>query len=259
MTPPAVAAPSRTRTPRAAAPPRRISGPARGRTAATGAAPPPLALRLGGAVHGLAEHRLLDRIIRGRAWIAILAVGLIGIVFMQVSMLRTNAGIGRAVETAGRLELENSAMQAVISELSSGDRIEAEASKLGLILAPGTPRFLDARNADSRRAVSSMTAPGEGIVAATLTSSAPPTTAGPTLSATGVAPSPPASSTTAAAPVASTAAPASSAAAPATGTTASPPAPAPAPAPQAQPVSTPAAAAPSPGETGGAAGAAPGR
>jgi hypothetical protein len=189
MTPPAAAVAPRTRTKRHAPPPRRVSGPARGRAAATTvAAPPPLALRLGGAVHGLAEHHLLERIVRGRAWIAILGVGLIGIVFMQVSMLRMNAGIGQAIERAGTLERENAAIRASISELSSGDRIAAEASKLGLILPPGTARFLDARGADARRALASMTAPGQGIVPS-VTSLAPAAISTvPTLADTSVAP-----------------------------------------------------------------------
>jgi hypothetical protein len=165
MTPPAAAAATRTRTNRTAAAPRRVSGPARGRTrAAAVAAPPPLALRLGGAVHNLAEHHFLDRLIRGRAWIGILAVGLMGIVFMQVSMLRMNAGIGEAVEKTSTLERENSAMRAAISELSSGDRIAAEAAKLGLILPAGTARFLDARGTDARKAASMIGVPGENIV-----------------------------------------------------------------------------------------------
>ena len=173
MTPPAAAAAARTRTQRTTPPPRRVSGPARGKqrststrpgAAATIAATPPLALRLGGAVHGIAEHHLLERILRGRAWIAILAVGLMGIVFMQVSMLRMNAGIGQAVDRSAVLERHNAAIRASISELSSGDRIAAEAARMGLILPAGTPRFLDARDADARRALASMTAPGEGIV-----------------------------------------------------------------------------------------------
>lgn len=164
MTPPAAAAPARTRTRRHAPPPRRVSGPVRGRGRAAAPSPPPLALRLGGAVHGLAEHRLLDRIARGRAWIGIVAVGLIGIVFMQVSMLRMNAGIGQAVERATVLQRQNAAVRATISELSSGERIAAEAARLGLVAPATTPRFLDARGADVRRALSSMTPPGEGIV-----------------------------------------------------------------------------------------------
>lgn len=196
MTPPAAAAAPRTRTKRAAPPPRRVSGPARGRARSTGAtvaAPPPLALRLGGAVHGLAEHHFLDRLIRGRAWIGIIAVGLIGIVFMQVSMLRLNAGIGGAVEKASTLERQNAAMRAEISELSSVDRLAAEALKIGLVLPPGTPRFLNARGADAARAAASITVPGEGVVPSALpavTEPVDPLSTTPVLGQTGVAPAP---------------------------------------------------------------------
>lgn len=206
MTPPAAAATApRTRTRRTTPPPRRVSGPVRGRAAAgTVAAPPPLALRLGGAVHTIAEHHLLDRLVRGRAWIAILAVGLMGIVFMQVSMLRMNAGIGAAVERSSTLDRQNSGLRASISELSSGDRIAAEASKLGLVLPPGTPRFLDARDADAAKAVKSMTPPGEGImpsaVEATMVAAVPTV---PVLADTGVAPDP-TTATLAEAPVTTT-------------------------------------------------------
>lgn len=193
MTPPAAAAAprTRTRTRRPAPPPRRVSGPVRGRGATAVAAPPPLALRLGGAVHGIAEHHLLDRLVRGRAWIAILAVGLMGIVFMQVSMLRMNAGIGAAVERASVLDRQNSALRAAISELSSGDRIAAEAGKLGLILPPVTPRFLDARDADAATAVRSMTPPGEGIMPSTAeTVVVLAASSVPVMDQTGVAPDP---------------------------------------------------------------------
>jgi hypothetical protein len=259
MTPPAAAAAPRTRTRPATAPARRRSGPARStrarpRASAAGAASAPLALRIGGAVHGLAEHRLLERIIRGRAWIAILTAGLIGIVFMQVSMLRMNAGIGQAVETASTLERENAALRASISELSSGDHIEAVAARQGLILPTSTPRFLDAAHFDPARALRSISAPGSGVVSL---SAAPGTPTGLTatqLAPTGVAPSPDTTSANTApastAPAATTTAPSTTAAAPtrssstpppSTTTTASPP-----PAP---------AAATTASTTGGAAGA----
>jgi hypothetical protein len=188
MTPPAAAAP-RTRTNRTAAPPRRVSGPARRRAHAP-AGPPPLALRIGGAVHGLAEHRMLERIIRGRAWIAIVGIGLIGIVFMQVSMLRLNAGIGRAVDTATRLERDNSVLRGTISELSSGDHIEAEAARMGLVLPTATPRFLDARHFDPARAVSSITAPGHVTLTSTTAATTTPALTASQLAPTGVAPAP---------------------------------------------------------------------
>jgi hypothetical protein len=205
MTPPAAAQAARTRTRRTAPPPRRVSGPVRSRSGATTTAPPPLGLRLGGAVQGLADHRWLDRVIRGRAWIAILGLGLIGIVFMQVSMLRMNAGIGRAVDTAATLERENAAYRATISELSSGDHIAAEAVKLGFVAPTQTPRFLDARGFDPARALRVISAPGVGVLATTTTPSSTTDTTVGQLAQTGVAPSP---STIAAAPPV-TAAPAS--------------------------------------------------
>lgn len=255
MTPPAAAAATRTRTPRATPPARRVSGPARSR-AATVTGPPPLALRLGGAVHGLAEHRLLERIIRGRAWIGILAVGLIGIVFMQVSMLRMNAGIGQAVEKSATLERQNSTMRAAISELSSGDRIAAEATRLGLVLPAGTPRFLDARGADARRALASMTEPGEGIVPSVATLDAGATAQTPVLGQSSIAPTAtPATATSDAATAAPAAAAPATTTAPTATATATPTAqPAAAAVPAAQPQTAPAQTAappPSTATTGG--------
>src|SRR5919197_6502292 len=84
---------------RGAAPraPRRISGPARPALAGAAAARPPLAMRLGTTAMRIGDARVLDRLVRGRPWIALVAIGLMGIVFMQVSLLKLNAGISRAV------------------------------------------------------------------------------------------------------------------------------------------------------------------
>jgi len=233
MTPPAAAAAPRTRIRPSTAPPRRVSGPAHKRSERTVPSPPPLALRLGGAVHGLAEHHLVDRLVRGRAWIGILAIGLIGIVFMQVSMLRLNAGVGAAVEKAGVLERQNSALRASISELSSGERIAAEALQLGLVLPAGTPRFLNAEGVVASRAAASIAPPGEGIIPSASTTETtaldPAATTTPILGDSGVtAAQDPAAIT--AAPAAGASDPSASAdpavqpAAPATTTTTTPPA-----------------------------------
>lgn len=266
MTPPAAAA--RTRTRRTASPPRRISGPAHPRRhAGAVAGPPPLALRLGGAVHGLTEHRLLDRLIRGRVWIAILGIGLIGIVFMQVSMLRMNAGIGRAVDTASRLERDNAALRATISEQSSGDHIEAVAARMGLVLPTDTPRFLDVRGFDAARAAGAITAPG-AFSASDATTTTPTDVAAPALAPTGVAPSP---DTTTAAPPAGIATPTAAAgttqpstststsAAPTATSTATPSADTTTSATPPTSTSQPAATAPPPAATGGASAAPTGR
>ena len=45
-----------------------------------------------------------------------------GIVAMQVSLLRLNTGISRAVQTQETLERQNATLQAAIAELTSGER-----------------------------------------------------------------------------------------------------------------------------------------
>jgi hypothetical protein len=156
MTPPpaSAAAHARTRSRRAPASriPRRVSGPVRPRavTTAGGAvalprpfgAPPPWRRGLR-RLATLPDHRLLDRLLNGSAWIVIVGTALIGIVFMQVSLLKLNAGIGNAVERAATLDRQNSELRAAVSELGSNDRIQAEAQRLGLVVPPaGSVTFL---------------------------------------------------------------------------------------------------------------------
>jgi cell division protein FtsL len=144
--------------------PRRISGPARPPRAAlaggAAAARPPLALRLGATAMRVGDARLLDRLVRGRAWIALVAIGLIGIVFMQVSLLKLNAGISRAVTAADTLERQNSSLRGDISNLDSDERIQAVAAKLGMTTpAAGDVHYLDGREADGARAAASIKPP----------------------------------------------------------------------------------------------------
>ncbi|MFN8205504.1 MAG: hypothetical protein U0S48_23350 [Solirubrobacteraceae bacterium] len=135
-----------------------MSGPARtpkgrGRgsaTAATAARPPARAFA-GGAValpaprrhvdRGLArrlgalvEHPWLDRLLTGRLWIAIVAVGLIGLVFMQVSLLKLNAGMGQDVERAEALGRQNAVLRADVSKQEAPDRIQQLALGAGMVL-----------------------------------------------------------------------------------------------------------------------------
>jgi cell division protein FtsL len=153
MTPPAAAAAPTVRPRRAPAPrgPRRISGPARPATAprrpAAGAAAgqPGLVLGLLSALDSLARHRLLDRLIRGRVWIGLVAFALIGIVTLQLGLLKLNGGIGRALEHEALLQRENAALSIENSELAAGTRVEQKAAKLGMAFVPGGAlRFLSA-------------------------------------------------------------------------------------------------------------------
>jgi cell division protein FtsL len=80
--------------------------------------------------------RLLDRLIRGRAWIGVVAFALIGIVAMQLWVVKLGVGIGRALEHVELLQRENSTLAIEDSALSSGERIERLALAEGMVIAP---------------------------------------------------------------------------------------------------------------------------
>jgi cell division protein FtsL len=193
MTPPSAATGHRSRAlRRSPAPrsPRRVSGPTRPpRAALAGAggaavARPPLSLRLGRRAMRVGDARVLDRLVRGRAWIAIVAAALIGIVFMQVSMLKLNAGVSRAVTAADTLERQNSTLRADISKLDSGERVQDAAAKLGMTTRPaGDVRYLDAERASAARAAASIKPPNPVAVAPAANATAPTGTAAATAGA----------------------------------------------------------------------------
>jgi hypothetical protein len=174
MTPPAAA----TRTlPRTVAPraPRRVSGPAarnrrddaRRKAARRSAVADPFGVRALRRTRQLADSRFLDRLIRGRLWIPLVAVGLMGIVFMQVTMLKFNAGIGRAVTSASTLEGQNAQLRADVSHLESGGRIAAEAHDLGMVVpADGSAQYVRATGAgQATTAAAKMTPADPGAIA----------------------------------------------------------------------------------------------
>jgi hypothetical protein len=133
------------------------------RLAAGGAS---LVLRVADAAVGVSGSRTMDRLVRSRAWVVIVGFGLIGIVAMQVSMLKLNSGIGRAVETAATLERSNATLRAQVSRLSSGDRIQALAGSRGFLMPePSDVTFLRAGSLgiDGARAARRMQAPNAEI------------------------------------------------------------------------------------------------
>jgi hypothetical protein len=103
-----------------------------------------------GAALGVADHRLLDRLIRGRIWIGIIAFALIGIVAMQVAVLKLNTGTAGALEAKSTLMREISAAEVASSTLGSGAHIEAEAARRGMVMAATAPvGILTARRSDA--------------------------------------------------------------------------------------------------------------
>src|SRR3954452_7984044 len=119
--------PARARVPTR---PRRVSGPMRPAPAAA----PPLRRGTTGVferLRALPETRVIDGLLRGRAWIWLIGVLLGGIVAMQVSLLKLNAGISRSVETASTLERVNADLETEVARLSSGERIQLAAADEG--------------------------------------------------------------------------------------------------------------------------------
>jgi len=118
-------------------------------------------------IRALPETRVVDGLLRGRAWIWLIGVLLGGIVAMQVSLLKLNAGISRAVTTAGTLERQNADFEADIARLSSGDRVRETALAEGMVTpSPGGVEYLTARgDRDAARAARRMQPPSELAVA----------------------------------------------------------------------------------------------
>ena len=156
LTPPAATqsgraeAPHRRRvrqSPRPAAP-RRVSGPARGRATAAPAEPltrpstgrRPLATSIGirarAFVRSLPDHPVLDRLIRGRAWIPLLGVMLAGIVAMQVEVLKLGASMGRSLEANSTLSAQNATLRESVASLADDQRIEQLAASMGMVMPP---------------------------------------------------------------------------------------------------------------------------
>jgi hypothetical protein len=122
--------------------PRRVSGPARPRPVPAGPAP---GGRTGAfeRLRALPDTRAVDRLLRSRACIWVIGVMLGGIVAMQVSLLRMNTAISRAVETQSTLVRENANLEAELATKMSGDKIRAAAVKDDMVDPPaGETRFL---------------------------------------------------------------------------------------------------------------------
>jgi hypothetical protein len=179
VTPPAATAAGRAipRTPGGGLP-RRVSGPARPGTAARRHPADPLVIRALRRGRGLADSRFLDRLVRGRLWIPLVALSLMGIVFMQVSMLKLNAGISRAVQTATTLERQNAVFRADVSRLEAARNIDEVAHQLGMVVpADGSARYVTAGAPGAAiSAITHMRAPSSTALARTGTSTQTTTT-----------------------------------------------------------------------------------
>src|SRR3954454_10460966 len=172
----------------AQAPARRKSGAAKPRRATRPAASP---------VARVLNSRgmpLLDRILRGPAWVVMLGALLAGIVFLNVSVLELNRGIARTDAKSADLERTNSGLRARVAKLDSGERIQQLAAARGFVMPqPGDVAYVRDRASNARLAAQRMTPPTPATTTTTTTPTATTTPATPT---TTVVASPTAATTT---------------------------------------------------------------
>ena len=167
MSPPAATAAARARHAQAPplrlpAAPRRLSGPIRHPRAASAqpAVTPSLFLRL-------IDHPWLERLVRGRAWIAIVATALLGIVGMQVALLRLGAQIGNETTAVNALTAQNETARTENALLEASHRLTSTARDLGMVYpAPGAVTYLAVNTGDALRAAHEMTAPSGAALSA---------------------------------------------------------------------------------------------
>jgi hypothetical protein len=123
---------------------------ARPKTKRSGGQLIPIAVaRSAGAVRQLPDSGLVVRMTRGRAWIAVLGVLLVGIVTLNVVTLSFAASSGKFDEQISTLEAENSMLKGKIGKMFGPDRIRNEAAGLGLGMSTELgPRVLTYSPAD---------------------------------------------------------------------------------------------------------------
>jgi cell division protein FtsL len=78
--------------------------------------------------------KLLDSIVRGRAWIPVLGVLLVGIVGMRVEVLKLGSSVGVEMQQASQLQSANAVMLNQVSALADNTRIEQLAEKQGMVM-----------------------------------------------------------------------------------------------------------------------------
>jgi hypothetical protein len=97
---------------------------------------------------------------------------LVGIVAMQVELLKLNADTGRSIELTNTLQSRNDILRAQVAAASDPNRIERLASHLGMTMpGPESITFLKARSAAVRRALAQIRAPNLAAFEAALRAS----------------------------------------------------------------------------------------
>ena len=109
---------------------------------------------------------VLDALLAGRGWIALVFVLLVGIVFFNVDLLRMNREIAANADRVSVLKRQIARDRLDVARLASTQRIQESAAQLGLVQpAPGEVRYLKARpRRDAHMAAKRITAPNLAYV-----------------------------------------------------------------------------------------------
>jgi hypothetical protein len=154
----------------------------------------PLGLRIARRAARVPDARFLDRLIRGRVWIALVGGMLIGLVFLQLSLLSLNAGIGTSMERAQVLEVQNAALRTQNSTMDADQRVQDAAARGGLVMpSAGARHYLKVGAASAALAAHRITPPKAAAAnvtpipsAAPMTPPAAPVVTAPTTAVAGV-------------------------------------------------------------------------
>jgi hypothetical protein len=158
-------APSRTTPPKRKAPARKpkaraVPAPKR-RTTPTQPRLVVAAGRTAVAVRQLPDSSLVVRMTRGRVWIGVLGLLLVGIVALNVATLSFAATAGQIDEQITALEKENSMLESREAQHFSTARVRSQGAELGLAM-PNTeePTVIEYEPADVATAASRLAAAG---------------------------------------------------------------------------------------------------
>ena len=145
---------------------------------------------------------VLDSLLRGRAWIALVGLLLVGIVFFNVDLLRLNRSIAVTSEKSEQVSRENARLRREVARLGSSERVQKAALQRGLVLpSPGDVRFRDINKRDDRRALANLKRPSPAPEPSQPQQTATPPQTVTTPQAPAATPTPPAPAATPQAPV----------------------------------------------------------
>jgi len=143
----------------------RRAAPARRRAPARrpGAQLIPIAVGTATAVRQLPDSSLIVRMTRGRTWIAVLGVLLVGIVALNVVTLSVSATQGQVERNITALDQENPFLRGREAQIASAVRVRHDAAALGLIAATvAGPTSIDATPRDAAIAAQRLAAATSG-------------------------------------------------------------------------------------------------